>query len=410
MMPSLQQQQQQQQQQKQQHQKTINNATINPATVAASSSSPLPSSLVPSSSASASSSSSSASSSSPLSSSIAVASSPASNAKMPYGIWNMDEPTRNRLLKQYRTQAASAASTIFATLSVTPLENLKTRMQTHDFRGLTDCARYIWRTEGFRGYTAGALPPMVSVTFVRVTNFTVYQKAKYALSDAIERMTGEAPLVLYNTPGSLPTLGTVSCFTIAGMVAGLAATPLACPFELAKNVVQTSVLMANRSHAIAGTATNRHTSLRGMPRLGTIDAIKQIVSRHGYRGLYTGVRLHAIRDTIGTGLYFGIYETAKQLISTYLGDQQSPFGAPMAAGALSGVIPWICTYTLDTKKTRAQCILLGKSKEIGEASMAAARSSMYKGMSVSIARTAFQNMILLTTFEYLKVRINQLEA
>ncbi|PGH32620.1 hypothetical protein GX50_04594 [[Emmonsia] crescens] len=408
-MPSLQQQQQQQQQQQKQQkqqQKNANNATINPATASASSPSPLSSPLSPSSSASSSSSSTSTS----LPSSIAVASSSTSNPTMPHGLWNMDEPTRNRLLKQYRTQAASAVSTIFATLSVTPLENLKTRMQTHDFRGLVDCSRYIWRTEGFRGYTAGALPPMVSVTFVRVTNFTVYQKAKYALSDAIERMTGEAPLVLYNTPGSLPTLSTVSCFTIAGMVAGLAATPLACPFELAKNVVQTSVLMANRSHAIAGTATNQHASLRNIPRLGTIDAIKQIVSRHGYRGLYTGVRLHALRDTIGTGLYFGIYETAKQLISTFLGDHQSPFGAPMAAGALSGVVPWICTYTLDTKKTRAQSILLGKSKEIGEAAMAAARSSMYKGMSVSIARTAFQNMILLTMFEYLKVRINELET
>ncbi|PGH08273.1 hypothetical protein AJ79_06060 [Helicocarpus griseus UAMH5409] len=332
------------------------------------------------------------------------------NANMPpaQGFWNMDEATRNRLLKQYRTQAASAASTVFATLSVTPLENLKTRMQTHDFRGLIDCARYIWRTEGIRGYTAGALPPMVSITFVRVTNFTVYQKAKYAFSDAIERMTGEAPLVLYNTPGSLPTFSTVACFSLAGMVAGLAATPLACPFELAKNVVQTSVLMTNRSHAIAGAASS-HASLRDVPRLGTIEAIKQIISRHGYVGLYTGVRLHALRDTIGTGLYFGIYETAKQLISTFLGDHHSPFGAPMAAGALSGVIPWICTYTLDTRKTRAQSILLGKSKEISQASLAAARSSMYKGMSVSIARTALQNMILLTTFEHLKVRINELD-
>lgn len=42
--------------------------------------------------------------------------------------------------------------------------------------------------------------------------------------------------------------------------------------------------------------------------------------------------------------------------------------------------------------------------------MAAARSSMYKGMSVSILRTAFQNMILLSTFEFIKVKINKLEA
>jgi len=214
--------------------------------------------------------------------------------------------------------------------------------------------------------------------------------------------------VLYNTPGSLPTVSTVSCFTLAGMVAGLAAAPLACPFELAKNVVQTSVLMANRSHATTG-AADKYASLRGVPRLGTMEAIQQIIARHGYRGLYTGIGLHAVRDTIGTGLYFGIYETAKQLISTFMGDNQSPFGAPMAAGALSGVIPWICTYPLDTRKTRAQSILLGKSKEIGEASMAVARSSIYKGMTVSIFRTAFQNMILLSTFEYLKIKINNLE-
>lgn len=48
-----------------------------------------------------------------------------------------------------------------------------------------------------------------------------------------------------------------------------------------------------------------------------------------------------MRDTIGTGLYFGIYETVKQIITKELGMQQSPFGAPMAAGALCGTIPWI---------------------------------------------------------------------
>ncbi|KGQ01396.1 hypothetical protein PAAG_11859 [Paracoccidioides lutzii Pb01] len=303
--------------------------------------------------------------------------------------WAMDEAKRNKILKDYRTQAASATSTILATLSVTPLENLKTRMQTHDFKNLTHCAKYIWRTEGLRGYTAGALPPLATVTIVRVTNFTVYQNVKHAISKIFERVTGESPLATYNTPGSLPTVASVTCFTVSGMVGGLAATPIACP------TLQQQL------------ATRRYITCRASAPLTPSDRLSPA---HGYRGLYTGVRLHAIRDTIGTGLYFGIYETSKQLISTYLGEHTSPFGAPMVAGALSGVIPWCCTYTLDTKKTRAQSILLGKTKEIGEATMAVARSSMYKGISVSIARTALQNMILLTTFEYLKVKINQLKG
>jgi hypothetical protein len=48
----------------------------------------------------------------------------------------MDEATRNKLLKSYKTQVASASSTVFATLAVTPLENVKTRMQTHNFQNV----------------------------------------------------------------------------------------------------------------------------------------------------------------------------------------------------------------------------------------------------------------------------------
>mgnify|MGYP006868020114 FL=1 len=40
-------------------------------------------------------------------------------AAMPdHRAWNMDEVTRNRLLKKYKTQVASGASTICATLAV----------------------------------------------------------------------------------------------------------------------------------------------------------------------------------------------------------------------------------------------------------------------------------------------------
>lgn len=67
------------------------------------------------------------------------------------------------------------------------------------------------------------------------------------------------------------------------------------------------------------------------------------------------------------------------------------------------------TYPLDTRKTRAQSILLGKTKEIGEASAATAGSNIYKGLSVSLIRTSVNNMILLTLFEYIKTKINELD-
>lgn len=88
--------------------------------------------------------------------------------------------------------------------------------------------RPIHSSTSYLNIETGALPPLASITIVRVINFTVYQRAKHAFSDAVERVTGVSPLVSYNTPGSMPTLSTVSCFMFSGMIAGLAATPLAC--------------------------------------------------------------------------------------------------------------------------------------------------------------------------------------
>ncbi|KAJ5745486.1 mitochondrial carrier [Penicillium odoratum] len=320
--------------------------------------------------------------------------------------WIMDEKTRNSLLKKYQTQVASGASTVCATLAVTPLENVKTRMQTHNFKNIFQCMRYLWRTEGPRGYVAGALPPLASVTAVRVVNFTSYNWAKLRISETIQQITGTSPLADYNQTGSTPTFTGVLTFATAGALAGLLSSPLACPFELAKNVVQTSVLVSNRAQAAPDAA--RDPDLRRKPRLGTIPAIRQIIQRHGFRGLYTGFRLHVLRDTVGSALYFSVYETVKQVAAKELGDNKSPFGAPMIAGAICSTVPWVCTYPLDTRKTRAQSVLLGKSKEIGEASVAVAKASMYKGMSIILIRTGLNNMILLSMFEYIKAKITEL--
>ena len=53
-----------------------------------------------------------------------------------------------------------------------------------------------------------------------------------------------------------------------------------------------------------------------------------------------------MRDTLGTGIYFGVYESAKQLINTFAGDKPgSNKFAVVAAGGLCGLVSWalICT-------------------------------------------------------------------
>jgi len=56
---------------------------------------------------------------------------------------------------------------------------------------------------------------------------------------------------------------------------------------------------------------------------------------------------NAVRDTLGTGIYFMTYESSKQLLTTFGGDgtHSNPL-AVLVAGGLCGIVSWamICEY------------------------------------------------------------------
>lgn len=109
---------------------------------------------------------------------------------------------------------------------------------------------------------------------------------------------------------------------------------MTAPVELIKNCTQSSVLMASGSSATKTTAKN-------VGRVSSVAAARQIIGERGFLGLFTGFRLHFYRDVVGTGLYFGIYETLKQSInSAYGADKVNAPGAVMFAGAACGVLSW----------------------------------------------------------------------
>jgi hypothetical protein len=97
-------------------------------------------------------------------------------------------------------------------------------------------------------------------------------------------------------------------------------------------------------------------------RISSYDAVKQIVQRHGVLGLWTGSRLHLARDTIGTGVYFGVYESTKMTITTYRGASQANTGAAIAiAGCLCGILSWCL---VSSKPVLIPPILLGPDESI----------------------------------------------
>lgn len=112
--------------------------------------------------------------------------------------------------------------------------------------------------------------------------------------------------------------------------------------ELIKNAAQTSVLMSSDANA-RGPVTAKNVG-----RVSSYAAFREVLKNRGVAGLYTGFRLHLIRDIIGTGIYFGVYETTKQSLNSYYGaEKANSAGAVALAGGICGVFAWaiVCINT-----------------------------------------------------------------
>jgi hypothetical protein len=224
------------------------------------------------------------------------------------------------------------------------------------------------------------------LTLTRVAGFSVYQKAKYSLDGIIENATGISPLQTVNTPGSYPNVQTVACFT---------SNPITTP----------------RGPNIGSVAPAKVDS-----RVGPWKALRQIVATRGPLGLWTGWNLHLARDTVGSGIYFGVYEAVKQTMTSYRGeDRPNSFLAVAIAGTTCGVMSWVFTYPLDTMKTRVQNQLVGRfasrdisasvKQEMLNGLKNAGKGSKWKGVEMIIARSSIQNMIQMSIFEGIKTHV-----
>ncbi|KAK4101495.1 mitochondrial carrier [Parathielavia hyrcaniae] len=313
-----------------------------------------------------------------------------------------------RLIKRYRVEVAASASSVLSTLTTFPLDSVKTRMQTYRYAGFVDCVRHTYRTEHLRGFFRGVAAPMASITLVRTVSFSIYQRSKYAYCDWVRRRFGVDVMAHVSSSGSYPNGWSVATFGAAGATAGSCITVIACepgPFELTKLSAQVSVLLADKkncpkpeSHAIAASYQNK----------GTFKTLGNIIKHRGVTGLYTGFRLHLMRDTLGTATYFMTYESSKQLLTTFGGDgtHSNPL-AVLVAGGLCGIVSWGLIYPIDSAKARYQrnSLMYSKGQKVEPVKIHFFQRNMYRGLGVSMGRSCAVNAVFFSSFEFLKKRI-----
>lgn len=240
--------------------------------------------------------------------------------------------------KKYRTEISASSSSVLSTFLAFPLDFAKSRMQSYE-TGFVHTIKDAYKAEGLRAFWRGVGPPMVSVTMVRTISFSLYQKTKYALDRTFTQMTGQSPLVIANAPGSYPTLSTVACFGLSGAVAGAVITTISCPFELTKLNEQLAGKVAREA---AFNSSSKYNAAADLKSGGSWATARRLVRDRGFQGLYAGYRLHLLRDTIGTSIYFITYESAKQLMGNARGKSSTSPYAVVVAGGLCGIVSWAC--------------------------------------------------------------------
>lgn len=284
-------------------------------------------------------------------------------------------------LLPYRQPLCAYAASMWAIGVGFPLDSIKTRQQTHKYRSVWNCVVDTHRSEGIRGFYRGIVAPLVSSSVVRALSVSVYN---YALP-----YTSKLAFSVYAPPkdhGHSPDalVRRIPVAFLAGVCAGTSCTMLGCPFEFTKLASQIDGLV------------------RQQPPQSTFQVAKKLVKIQGIKVLYSGWKYHMLRDALGSGIYFTVYETIKSAFGDMLGP-----GAIAAGGALAGSCSWILIYPLDTYKSMIQRDLYARA--VGANIVQARKRSllqmysrrMYRGLSVSLVRTSVMGMMFFTSYEWL---------
>ncbi|KAJ6597002.1 mitochondrial carrier [Mycena vulgaris] len=315
----------------------------------------------------------------------------------------------NETLRRNKAVACALSASYISTFAGYPLDSLKSRLQTMKTPiTVPKLAALVYREEGVMGFYRGLWIPLVTISFVRAASFTIYTETKdyFRVKSWLARDSFlDAALV-----GG-----------IGGAMSGSLISFGSAPFELVKVRRQLEYTIA----------ASKGIHLVKPP--GTVAAVKEIFKSNGIRGLYTGFRLHFLRDTLGTGLYFLEYDGMRHLLGRDRNGEQGATPSwlpihsslvPFVCGSLSGVTSWALIYPLDVVKTKVQQRALAGERYRGvwetlhrlirgpdpavPKPLLAGCARIYRGLGVSAVRSITTHGLLWTFFDLVANWIDRL--
>ncbi|KIJ69031.1 hypothetical protein HYDPIDRAFT_184954 [Hydnomerulius pinastri MD-312] len=317
----------------------------------------------------------------------------------PINPW-FDRAALNDTLKRNKSVVCALSASYISTLAGYPLDSLKSRLQTTKTRiSVPKLAGLVYREEGVIGFYRGLWIPLMTISFVRAASFTIYSDTKE-----------------YCRKNNYFSQNKMSDAAFAGGISGALSGSLisfgSAPFELVK-------VRRQLEYSIAAT---KGVQLVKPPN--TLDAVREIFRRNGLSGLYIGFRLHFLRDTAGTALYFFEYDAMRHLLGRQRSGEQGPTPPwlpipvsliPFVCGSLAGVTSWALIYPLDVVKTKIQQRALAGTPPRGvfetlrrlvrgpdpkdPKPVLAGVARIYRGLGVSAVRSITTHGLLWTFFD-----------
>ncbi|WVR09344.1 hypothetical protein IAU60_006410 [Kwoniella sp. DSM 27419] len=385
----------------------------------------------------------------------------------PYdGPWIGRARQADEWLSQHKVVVSATTASLLSTFAGFPLDSLKSRLQSsRENVSIPRLAAEVVREEGVGGLWRGFPLPLITISIVRTISFTIYTSTKRILntvpgspSQPHDTASSEGPGGTSKDPWLDLKLGlftgdTARDVAMTSALAGGASGAVVCvgsaPFELVKvrRQLEYQIYRDTRPElrqpvapSPAGTSLPTNPTPTARPPAfvppTTLQAVRLIVSSAGYKGLYTGWRLHFVRDTLGTALYFAEYDVMRY----YLGrtkakgkerERQGEIGAgpgdvqgdvpdwakgwlpkqliPFLCGSVAGVSSWALIYPVDTKAqqralsgleprtglTQLRRLVRGADKD-NPKPLLMGITRLYRGLGVSMIRSMLTHGLLWT--------------
>ena len=272
--------------------------------------------------------------------------------------------------------SAGVGSVVGKTIDA-PLERLKLLLQNQNeirllgrldepYKGVVDCTRRIYRTEGVLSFWRGLSPLIIGGFTKTAVQFTLHNSIKKLFRPS--RGDNYTIILMKNVS--------------AGSAAGLTTAIAVYPFDYCR------IRMANDVKF----GQNAERQFRGM-----IDVYKKTLASDGIAGLYRGFVVYCVGKFLYGGLYFGLYDTLKSILLT----KDSGLLSSFALGYGVSLSASLMIYPTDTVRCRMMMRSIEPVKYKGSIQCLIqivkneGLRSLWRGAGVTIARSVFGTVLLL---------------